>query len=152
MPRLPISTGLLPAFSARSLGEAAVHGHLREFQADEVIIGLQADLPESLHHSKLDPRDAPSLRSVLLRAGCVGDPLVVGAAEDQDLQQLLEDDSLRDARAGASERMVGVVLGEQVFEPLSENGLDEVWWQRGHGCTPSSGSVENSPDDFSWNI
>jgi len=30
-----------------------------------IIIGVEADLPESLHHSKLDPLIAPSLRSVL---------------------------------------------------------------------------------------
>src|SRR5829696_5571695 len=47
------------------LGDAAVHGHLREFQADEVVVGVEADLPESLHHSKLDPLIPPSLRSVL---------------------------------------------------------------------------------------
>ena len=47
----------------------------------------------------------------------------VGAAEDQNLHQLFEDDPLGDARAVASERMVGAVLGQQGFEPLPENGL-----------------------------
>jgi hypothetical protein len=109
-----------------------------------VVIGVEADLPESLHHSKLDPLIAPATQCAL-RAGGVGDPLV-GASEDQDLHQLLEDDPLRDARAVASKRMVGAVLGQQGFELLAD-GLDEVWWQRGHGSTPSSGSVENTPDD-----
>jgi hypothetical protein len=43
--------------------------------------------------------------------------------------------------------MIGrTLLGQQDFELLPD-GLDEVRWQRGHGCTPLSGSVENSPDD-----
>ena len=46
----------------------------------------------------------------------------------------------------ASERMVGAVLGQKDLKLLPD-GLDEVWWQRGHGRTPLSGSVENSPDD-----
>jgi hypothetical protein len=132
---------------SRGLGDAAVHGQLRELQADEVVVGIEADLPESLHHSKLDPLITPSLRSVLLRAGCVSDPLV-GAAEDQNLHQFLEDDPLGDTRAMVSERMVGAVLGQQGGELLLPDGLlFDVWWQRGHGYPPSSGSVETSPDD-----
>lgn len=30
---------------------------------------------------------------------------------------------------------------------LLADGLDEVRWERGHGYPPSSGSLENSPDD-----
>jgi hypothetical protein len=59
-----------------------------------VVIGVEADLPESLHHSKLDLLIAPATQRAL-RAGCIGDPLV-GASEDQDLHQLLVDDPLRD--------------------------------------------------------
>ncbi len=59
------SSGLLPSSEARGLGDAAVHGHLRKLQADEAVIGVQADLPESLHHSEPDPLIPPSLRSVL---------------------------------------------------------------------------------------
>src|SRR5829696_6243883 len=59
------------------LGDSAVHGHLREFQADEVVIGVEADLPESLHHSKLDPLIPSFATQRALRAGCVGDPPVV---------------------------------------------------------------------------
>jgi len=43
----------------------------------------------------------------------------VGAAEEQDLDQLLEEDPLRDAQAVASERMIGAVLGQQGFELLA---------------------------------
>ena len=70
----------------------------------------------------------------------------VGAPEHKDLDQFLEDDPLGDARAVASERMVGAVLGQQ-GRKLLPDGLDDVWWQRGHGYPLSSGSVENSADD-----
>ncbi len=80
-------------------------------------------------------------------ARCVGDPLVVGAAEHEDLDQLLEDDPVWDTSPVAAERMVGLVLGQQGLESL-EDGLDEVRWERGHGAYSfRSGSVENSPDD-----
>jgi hypothetical protein len=53
----------------------------------------------------------------------------IGAAEDQNLHQLLKDVSLSlslslgDARAVASERMIATALGQQGFELLAENGL-----------------------------
>src|SRR5829696_1094922 len=42
--------------------------------------------------------------------------------------------------------MIGTTLGQQGFE-LLEDGLDEVRWECGHGFSPSSGSLEDSPDD-----
>jgi len=51
--------------STRGLGDAAVHRNLRELQPDEAVVGFQADVPEVLHHSELDPLVAPSLRRVL---------------------------------------------------------------------------------------
>ncbi len=72
---------------------------------------------------------------------------MVGAAEDEHLYQLLEDDPLGDARAVASERMVGAVLGKEGLK-LLEDGLDEVRFECGHGAYSfCSGSVENSPND-----
>jgi len=80
------------------------------------------------------------------RARSVGDP-PVGATEEQDLHQLLEDHPVGDARPVAAERMVRFPLGQQGPE-LLEDGLDDVWLEGGHGHTPSrSGSLENSPDD-----
>jgi len=72
---------------------------------------------------------------------------VVGAAEDQYLEQFLEDDPLWDARAVAPERMVGLVLGQQGLKLLAD-GLDEVRFECGHGANSfRSGSVENAPND-----
>ncbi len=66
--------------------------------------------PESIHNPELYPLVPPATQGAL-RALLVGDP-VVGAAEDEHLHQLLEDDPLGDTRAVASERMVGAVLGK----------------------------------------
>jgi hypothetical protein len=72
---------------------------------------------------------------------------VVGAPEHQDLDQLLEDEPLGDAPPVATERMVGLVLGQEGTELLLD-GLDEVRFECGHGAYSfCSGSVENSPDD-----
>src|SRR5215213_273920 len=42
--------------------------------------------------------------------------------------------------------MVDLPFGQEGGKLLPD-GLDEVWWERGHGRTPSSGSLENSPHD-----
>ena len=79
------------------------------------------------------------------RAGRVGDPLV-GAAEHQHLHQLLEDHPVGDAGAVATQRVAHVPFGEQGGKLLPD-GLDEVRWDGGHGNAPSSGSLEDSPND-----
>jgi hypothetical protein len=71
--------------------------------------------------------------------------LLVGASEDEDPQELLEDHPVGDVRAMAAERVVRLPLRQQGRELLPD-GLDDVWWQGGHG-NPPSGSLENSPDD-----
>ncbi len=77
----------------------------------------------------------------------MADAAVVGTAEHQDLDQLLEDEPVGDARAVASERVVSVVVGKEGLELLPDR-LDNIWWESGHrACSFCSGSVENSPDD-----
>jgi len=84
--------------------------------------------------------------SFACQARRVVDPLV-GANEHQYLHELLEDDSLGDARAVTSERMVGAVLGQK-GRKLLPVGFDEVRWECWHGAYSfCSGSVENSPHD-----
>ena len=65
------------------------------------------------------------------RARPVGDP-PVGAAEHQDLDQLLEDHPVGDAGAVAPERVARQPLRYQGRELLPD-GLDEVRWDGGHG-------------------
>jgi hypothetical protein len=124
---------------------APVYRQIRKLQPDETVIGIEGDLPESIHHPELDPLVAPATQRAL-RARSIGDP-PVGTSEHQDLDQLLEDDPLWDAPPVASERMVGLVLGQEGTELLPD-GLDEVRFECGHGAYSfRSGSLENSPND-----
>jgi hypothetical protein len=112
---------------------------------DEAVVGIEGDLPESLHQPELDPLIASTAQGAL-RARIVGDPFV-GAAEDQDLNQFLEDHPIWDAGLVATERMVRLSF-RQKSAKLLEDGLDEVRFECGHGvCSFYSGSLEDSPDD-----
>src|SRR5215210_3731485 len=130
--------------TARGLCDAAVHRHIRQFQPDEAIVGFEGQLPQGIHRPQFDPLVA-SVPKRGSRARPVGDPLV-SAAEHQHLHQLLEDHVIGDAGTVTTERMVDLPLRQQGGKLLPD-GLDEVRWERGHGHPPSSGSVENSPDD-----
>jgi hypothetical protein len=55
MPSLRRSTGLGPAHSPGSLGDAPVDGRVLQEQADDAIIGLQHDLLEPGEDPGLDP-------------------------------------------------------------------------------------------------
>ena len=77
------------------LANAAIDGHLRELQPDEAVVSLKANPPESIHNPKLDPLIVPATQGAL-RAALIGDPFVC-AAEDEHLNQLLEDYPLGDA-------------------------------------------------------
>ena len=134
---------LLPA--AGSLRHAAVHRQVCQPEAYEAVVGVECDAPEPLHHPELDPLVSPAAQGAF-RTGPVGDPFV-GAPKDQDLHQLLEHDPVRDTSPVATERMTGLTLGQERFE-LSPDGLDDVWWERGHGAYSfRSGSVRNFPND-----
>src|SRR5215207_1828544 len=138
------STCFLP--TTRGLRYAAVHRQVRQLEADEAVVGLQGDLPESLHHSELDPLVTTTAQGAL-RARLVGDPFV-GAAEHKDLDQFLEDNPAGDAPPVAAEWMIGLSLGQESLE-LHPDGLDDVWLNGGHEAYSfsRSGSVRNSPDD-----
>src|SRR5215207_10914001 len=132
--------------AARGLGEAAVHRQVGQLEADETIVSFEGDLPEPLHQTILDPLVAPTTQRAL-RARLVGDP-PVGASEHQNLNQLPEDHPVGDAGAVTAERMVRrPSLGQEGFKLLPD-GLDDVWFKRGHGaCSFYSGSLEDSPND-----
>src|SRR5215213_207439 len=96
MPRLPRSTGLLPAFSpphgALVMQQStAPHPTDRDRSSDRKRPAHH--LPELLHHQGVDPLIAPTPEGGR-RAFPVGDPLV-GAAEDQDLNKLLKNHPIR---------------------------------------------------------
>jgi hypothetical protein len=82
--------------AARSLGDAAVYRHLRKLKADVSVVGFEHYRPQGVDHPSLYPLLVAALAQ---RGG--GAPFVcdsaVGAAEDQNLHQLLEDYPVGDA-------------------------------------------------------
>ena len=59
----------------------------------------------------------------------------------QNLHELLEDHPVGDARPVAAWRTIHLRFWKQDGELLPERLLLDVWWERGHGFSPSSGSL-----------
>ena len=108
--------------AARRLGEAAIDRHVVQHQADHPVVGRQRQGVQRLHDPGRDPLVAPAPQGAR-RAGGVGDA-GGGAAEDQHLPQLVEDDAIGNARAMAAERM-GCLAGGQQGGDLVPDGLDD---------------------------
>lgn len=66
-----------------------IDGHVGQLQADDPVVGIEHHLPHRVHYPEVDPLVAPAAQGGV-RARLVGDP-PVGAAENQHLQELLED-------------------------------------------------------------
>jgi hypothetical protein len=129
--------------SAWGLRYAAIDGHVREFQSDSPVVGFARYLLQSVHHSCLYPLVASASESGG-RARPIGDP-PVGATEDQNLHQLLEDHPVGDARPVTAERMVDLALGQEGTKLLPENRL--LWmygWIAGTGA-PSRREAWTTP-------
>jgi hypothetical protein len=109
-PCLPRSAGERPATSPPpgGFGDRAVDGDLVEDKADDPVVRLQRDLLEPGEDTEPDPLVA-AIADRGGRAGRVGNRLV-GAAEAQELKQLVEDDPVAGAWTVATQRMVRVVL------------------------------------------
>lgn len=76
----------------------------------------------------------------------VGDPLV-GAAEYEDLNELLEDHPVGCAGIVAAQRMVSCLSGSSA-ENWSQIGSMRHDGRAGMGSAPCSESVRNFPNDF----
>jgi hypothetical protein len=96
--------------AAGCLGGAAVHRQLLQLQAEQLVIGAQHQQAQLLGDPGGDPFVAAAAQRGR-RAAVVGDA-AVAAAEHQDLDELVEDDPVGDARTVAAER-AGVVMGGQ---------------------------------------
>ena len=46
--------------AARCLGDAAIHGHVGQFEADDAIIGLKHQFAQCVHHPQSNPLVAPT--------------------------------------------------------------------------------------------
>src|SRR5919107_1558326 len=131
-----------PLAATRSLGDAAVHGHIERIEANSSIICFPGKLFERVHRPLLDPLAAPATQ----RGGqtfLISYP-PVGTAEDQNLDELLEDYPIRHARPVAAKRMVHVSFRQKGRE-LFPDGLDDVWWHWGHGDALSPREASATP-------
>src|SRR4030095_10022840 len=82
---------------------------MRQLQAEQLVIGGQHEQAQLLGNPGADPFIAAPAQGGG-RAGAVSDP-AVAAAEDQDLDELVEDDPVRDAGPVAAQRMVNLTSG-----------------------------------------
>jgi hypothetical protein len=90
---------------AGGLGDAPVDGEVIKGQADDAVVGLAGDAGQRGEHAQRDPLVAAGPQGCR-RAGGVGDR-VVGAAEPQHLNQLVEHDPVADPAAVTAPRMGG---------------------------------------------
>ena len=91
----------------------------------------------SIHSSRLR-------RRVVAEHALVGDP-PVGAAEDQDLHQLLEDHPIGDAGAVAAERMVDPRSGRRASN-CCQMGSMMYGWSAGTGMLLPFGKLRELPE------
>src|SRR5919107_4199168 len=109
-----------PLAATRSLGDAAVHGHIERIEANSSIICFPGKLFERVHRSLLDPLVAPATqrggRTFLIGYA------PVGAAKDKNLEELLEDYPIGHARPVAAKRMFYFSL-RQKSRKLLPDGL-----------------------------
>jgi hypothetical protein len=106
--------------AAGRLGDAPVHRQVVKFQTEQPVVGAKHGTPKPFGHPEGDPLVAAAAQGGR-RAGLVGDA-TVAAAKHQDLDELVEDDPVGDARAVAAQRM-GVLAGGQQGGELDSQRL-----------------------------
>jgi hypothetical protein len=121
------STGFLA--TARGFGNAPIYCYIGQPQPDGPVVGFERHLAQFIHQPAFDPLIAPSTQGGS-RARFVGDP-PVGAAEDQDLNELLEDRPIGYAGSMAAQGMLDLSFGQQGGELLPD-GFDDAWLECGH--------------------
>ncbi|GAA4060895.1 hypothetical protein GCM10022233_37820 [Streptomyces shaanxiensis] len=113
--------------TARGLGDGAVDSYLVEGEADGTVVGVERDVFQA--HE--DAQAYPFITTVAdrrRRTAGVGDRLI-GAAEPEDLQQLVEDNPVADPAPVAAQR-----VGRIERRTLRQQG-DELFPQRlGQPC------------------
>jgi transposase len=97
--------------AAGRLGDAPVHGQVFQFQPQQPVVGAKYRQPQPVGEAEGDPLVAAAAQGGR-RAGLVGDA-AVAATKDEDLDELVEDDPVGDARAVAAERVVDLAGGQQ---------------------------------------
>ena len=104
-------TGAGDLTAAGGLGDAAVDGQVVKVETDDGVVGGQGELVEPGVDVCGDPLVAAAAQGPR-RAGVVSDALV-GTAEDEDLDQFVEDDPVGDTWAVTAERMERLLRRQQ---------------------------------------
>ena len=115
--------------SAWCLDDASVDHEVVQVEADSLVVGLQRQVVELFEHVGTDPL-VPAGSHGGRRASLVG-VLLVGTAQNEAGQKLVEDDPVWDARTVATQRVVDVAFGKQSLELLPQRVGDEAG-QDGH--------------------
>jgi hypothetical protein len=115
--------------AAGRLGDAAVHGQVLQFQAEQSVVGAKQRQAQLLSHPGADPLVAAAAQGAG-RAGVVADA-AVAAAEHQDLDELVEHDPVGDAGAVAAQRVVDGADRQQRGD-LAPEGFQDGRWQGRH--------------------
>jgi hypothetical protein len=125
--------------AAGRLGDAAIHGQMVQLQAEQPLVGGQHRTAQLLGHTGTDPL-VPAAAQGGRRAAGIGDT-AVAAAEHQDLDELVEDDPVRDAGSVAAEGM-GVVAGGQQRSNLDPQRFQDGRWQGRHETSDGHRGME----------
>jgi hypothetical protein len=115
--------------AAGRLGDAAVHRQVLQLQPEQPVVGAQHRAAQPVGQAKADPLVAAAAQGGR-RAGGIG-AAAVAAANDQDLDELVEDDPVWDARAVAAQRVADGAGGHQGGE-LDPQWLQDRRWQGRH--------------------
>jgi hypothetical protein len=108
-----------------------------------VVVGFERHLPQLLHRSGADPLVAPTTQSGR-RTRTVGDSFI-SAAENQDLDELVENQPVGHSVTVAAKGMnVRLSFGQQGAELLSD-GLDEYGGMAGTGMLLRIGKLKTLP-------
>ena len=108
--------------TAWRLGDAAIDRHVVQLQADHPVVGGQGEGIQGIDDPGGDPL-VPATPQCGRRAGGVGNA-PIGTAEDQHLDEFVEDDAIRNATAMTTERMEHGADGEEGGK-LVPDGLDD---------------------------
>src|SRR4029450_11369212 len=114
---------------------------MRQLQAEQLVIGGQHEQAQLLGDAGADPFIAAAAQGGG-RAGAVSDP-AVAAAEDQDLDELVEHDPVRDAGPVAAQRMVDLTSREECGD-LDPEGFQDRRWEGRHETSAWSQGVRAS--------
>ena len=118
----PVDRGFAGYLPAGGFDDAPVHTQIFQIQPDEVVVELQAQLLELEEDAGVD-RLVPAGPQGGRRAGRVGD-LGVGGTEDEDLDELVEDNPVRNPWPVTTPRVGHLTNRDQRGKLVPEKGDD----------------------------